>query len=175
MIKILGLDVSSVCTGYSVVEDGYLLTNTIGTIKPNSKDCIGKKLVFFEKKIKNLLKKYNPDYVVTEDIFKGPNVKTFKTLAMFRGIVFKTVYEKLKNDPVCLMPTEARKIAGVKGITKEDAFIFITEKYNFLNYKFVTHNDISDSIILALASYYLYKNPKQNVIKKKKRKNEKSL
>ena len=71
MIKILGLDVSSACTGYCIIEDGYLMANTIGTIKPNSKDCLGKKLVFFEQEIKKIIKKYNPSHIIVEDIFKG--------------------------------------------------------------------------------------------------------
>jgi Holliday junction resolvasome RuvABC endonuclease subunit len=173
MIKMLGLDISSSCTGYCIVEDGYLLIDTIGTIKPNAKDCMGKKLVFFEKEIKKLLKKYKPNHVIIEDIFKGPNAKTFKVLSMCRGVIFKVIFEKLNQEPVSVMPTEARKIVGVNGITKEDGFEFVINKYKFKNYKFLTHNDITDSIILALAGYSILINPRPIVTKKKKRKRSK--
>jgi hypothetical protein len=68
------------------------------------------------------------------------------------------------------MPSEARKIVGVDGITKEDGFDFVVNKYNLVKYDFLTHNDISDSIILALA---YYKAQKEGIVigaSKKKRK-----
>ncbi len=166
MTKILGLDVSSSCTGYCIVEDGYLDVNSLGTIEPDGKLSIGQKLLYFEKSIKKLIKKYSPDFIIIEDIFKGPNAKTFKLLAMFRGVAFKTVQEKIKKDPISVMPTEARKLIGA-GVTKEDAFAFIVKKYKFYSFKFETHNDIADSIVLALA-YFKYTGPKPKPKRKKK-------
>ena len=108
--------------------------------------------------------------VVVEDIFKGPNAKTFKTLAMFRGIAFKTVFEKLQKEPRSIMPTEARKLVGAGGVKKEDGFAFATQKYNLKDYKFETHNDITDSIVLALAGYEIYKAELNNPVLPTKRK-----
>lgn len=156
-MRILGLDISSTCTGVSVVNDGYLDINTLDTIVPSDKFSLGQKLVFFEKHIKKLLKKYNPDIVVIEDIFKGPNAKTFKTLAMFRGIIFKVVFEKMKIDPKSIMPTEARKLVGAKGVKKEDGFQFVINKYGLKEFVFEKHNDITDAVVLALAYYEQYK------------------
>jgi Holliday junction resolvasome RuvABC endonuclease subunit len=172
MAKVLGLDVSSSCTGYCIVEDGYLLKNTINTIIPNEKSSLGQKLVFFEKVLRKIISKYNPDHIIIEDIFKGPNAKTFKTLAMFRGVAFKVVFEKIKKDPICVMPTEARKMVGVNGITKEDAFEYIINRYNFTDYIFDKDNDKTDAIVLALSydGTLLRTSSKKPKIKRKKKK-----
>jgi Holliday junction resolvasome RuvABC endonuclease subunit len=177
MVKILGLDISSVSTGYCIVDDGKLVKSTLGLIENESKDSIGIKLCHFENEVRKLVIKHKPNFVVIEDIFRGPNIKTFKTLAMFRGVCFKIVFELINIEPISIMPSEARKILGVNGITKEDGFEFIIDKYNFLEFDFDTHNDITDSIILALAYHKasstgikIGKSKKKN--SKKRRKNE---
>jgi Holliday junction resolvasome RuvABC endonuclease subunit len=172
-MRILGLDISSTCTGVSVINDGYLDFNALDTIEPSDKFSLGQKLLFFEKAVKKLLKKYRPDCVVFEDIFKGPNAKTFKLLAMFRGVAFKAIFEVLKFDPKSIMPTEARKLVGASGVKKEDGFAFVVKKYNLTNYKFEEHNDIADAIVLALARHIQYQhelaNPPKQVKKRKKK------
>lgn len=179
MVKILGLDISSVSTGYCIINNGRLLKNAIGTITLNSKLEMGDKLLQFENKVKELIKKYKPNYIIIEDIFRGPNIKTFKTLAMFRGVCFKVVFEETGKNPVSMMPTEARKVVGTTGTKKEDAFDFIIKKYSLASYEFCTHNDVTDAIILALAYNELHKNGTnetyftQNTKKKRKRKKSK--
>jgi Holliday junction resolvasome RuvABC endonuclease subunit len=170
MSKILALDISSVSTGHCIVHNGRLVKSTLGTISNDPKICLGKKLVRFEEEITKLINKHKPDCIVIEDIFRGPNIKTFKTLAMFRGVCFKVSFSILEKEPISIMPSEARKIVGVDGITKEDGFDFVVNKYNLVKYDFLTHNDISDSIILALA---YYKAQKEGIVigaSKKKRK-----
>ena len=169
MTKVLGLDISSSSSGFSIAADGYLDIKSIGTIEPPPKLMTGAKLLFFEKAVKKLIKKHKPDVIVIEDIFKGPSVTVFKLLAMFRGVAFLITQKELKKDPISLLPTEARKLVGVGGITKEDAYAFVVKKYNFTNFKFETHNDITDSIVLSLA-YFNYTGPKPKKPKKRKAK-----
>jgi len=176
MAKILGLDVSSSSTGYCIINNGRLLKSTLGTINPNSKSSYGERLKYFSDELLALLKTHKPDKVVMEDIFKGPNAKTFKILAMFRGVCFLTVFNEIGKDPICVMPTEARKLVGVAGITKEDSFDFVIRKYAFSDYEFNTHNDITDAIVLGLAGYEMEKqgiDEKSLGRKKKKRKKRK--
>ena len=165
MVKVLGLDVSSACTGFAVVSDGYLDFNSLGTIQPPTKLLMGQKLVYFEKAIKKLLKKHRPDICVIEGCFKGPNAKTFQVLSMFRGVSFKVIQEVLHQDPISIFPTEARKAVGVDGVKKEDAFKWVVERFGFTDFTLNKHNDICDSIVLAL-SYFAPPKP----AKKRKRK-----
>jgi len=176
MAKILGLDVSSANTGHCIINNGRLIKSTLGSIIPEKKNSLGGKLQYFERELIKLLQKHNPDYVIIEDIFRGPNIITFKTLAMFRGVCFKAVYDKLGKDPICIMPTAARKLVGTDGVTKENGFDFVIEKYALPGYEFDTHNDITDSIVLALAGHTMQKlglSEKDLKSKKKKRKKRK--
>lgn len=157
MAKILGLDVSSKSTGHCIINNGRLIKSTLGSIVPDKKSSLGGKLQYFERELIKLLQKHNPDHVIIEDIFRGPNIITFKTLAMFRGVCFKTVYDELGKDPFCVMPTEARKLVGAKGVKKEDGFDFVIKKYALPGYEFDTHNDITDAMALALAAHTMIK------------------
>jgi len=175
MAKILGLDVSSSSTGYCIINNGRLLKSTLGTINPDSKKSYGERLQYFADELVKLLKKHKPDKVVMEDIFKGPNAKTFKILAMFRGACFLTVFNETGKDPICIMPTEARKLVGAPGVTKEDGFNFVIKKYAFSDYEFNTHNDITDAIVLGLSGHEMDKLgiDERDLRKKKKRKKRK--
>jgi Holliday junction resolvasome RuvABC endonuclease subunit len=171
MAKILGLDISSVSTGHCIINNGRLTKSTLGIITNDSKLSTGAKLCHFEREVRKLITNYKPDHVVIEDIFRGPNIKTFKALAMFRGVCFKVVFEMIGKEPISIMPSEARKLVGVEGITKEDGFAYVIDRYSFPDYTFDTHNDITDSIILALA-YHQAKTlgVKIGVTKKKRKK-----
>jgi crossover junction endodeoxyribonuclease RuvC len=154
MTKVLGLDVSSASTGYAVVSDGYLDFDSLGTIQPPTKLMMGEKLMYFEKALKRLLKKHRPDVVVVEEVFRGPNAKTFRVLAMFKGVAYLTIRQAMHYDPIAIMPTEARKAVGVSGSKKEDAFAWVVERFGFVDYTFAKHNDICDGIVLALSYFY---------------------
>lgn len=176
MTKILGLDVSSSSTGYCIINNGRLLKSSLGTINPNNKGSYGERLQYFAEHLAHLLQKHQPDSVIVEDIFKGPNIKTFKTLAMFRGVCFLTVFNETGKNPVSVMPTEARKLVGTDGITKEDGFNFVMQKYTLSGYEFDTHNDITDAIVLGLARHEMDKqgiSEKDLSPKKKRRKRKK--
>lgn len=149
-MKILALDISSTSTGHAVFNNGRLTRSSLGTVRPTQK-MMGHKLIFFAKEIKALIDKHQPDVVVIEDIFRGPNIKTFKTLAMFRGVAFYIINGALGQDPVSIMPTEARRVAGVGGNKKEDGFKFAKKKYSLAKYNFDDHNDITDAVVLGLA------------------------
>ena len=155
-MKVLGFDVSSVSTGYSVINNGKLLKSSIGLITPSPKKPYGERLQIFESEIKQIIQKHSPDIVVIEDVFRGRNAKTYKVLCMFRGVAIKAVFDIIGKDPISIMASEARSLVGSK-IKKEDAFEFITKKFK-LDFEFERDNDKADSIVLALAGYTMEKN-----------------
>lgn len=175
MSKILGLDVSSASTGYCIINNGKLIKKSMGTINPNSKFSLGQKLLFFENELIKIIEAYAPDVIIMEDIYRGPNIKTFQTLAMFRGVCFKIVFNKLGKDPICVMPTEARKLISI-GPSKEDGFNFVVNKYKLPDFNFDTHNDICDAVVLGLAALEIEKRglTKEDLRPKKKRKKRKN-
>lgn len=156
MTKILAFDISSRKTGTAVINKGRLLKSSFGVIEPNPKHNYGEKLTYFRDEIIKLIDKYNPDHVVIEDIFKGRNFKTFKTLAMFRGVAIQAIFYKTGKDPASLMPTDARATIGIP-TTKEEAFQALVEKYKLVDFDYEEDNDIADAIGLGLAMHQLVK------------------
>lgn len=176
-MKILAFDVSSMSTGYSVINNGRLLKGSLGMIQPNPRRQYGERLQVFESELKKIIQKHNPDIIVVEDIFKGRNIKTFRSLAMFRGVAIKAIYDETMKDPVIIMASEARSLVGSEN-KKEKAFEFITSKFK-LDLDFDTQNDIADSIVLALAGHIMDKKgidakSIQNTRRKKKRKRKRN-
>lgn len=158
MTKILSLDISSVSTGYAIFENDKLID--YGIIDTSKIKLHGERLVAFEKELKSLIAKYNPEVIAAEDIYKGRNPKTHKILALYHGITYKLCFEHLKSDPNVLYAGEIRSIVGnaynavlkKKGVKdKQLTFDFIKEKYSFSSFEFKKHNDITDAIAIGLA------------------------
>lgn len=172
MAKILGLDISSVRTGYCVFNNGKLIKSSCGVIL-SGKGSYGKRLQIFADEIKALIKKHNPDYIAVENIFKGRNILTFKSLAMFRGAAFLTIYRTHGKDPIDIMAVKAREIVKT-GKSKKEAFDFVVKKYKLSKLVYEDDNDISDAIVLALAGHLaITNNIDLSTKKKKKRKRRK--
>jgi len=148
-MKILAFDISSVSTGYALIDNGAIVIDGYGLIIPNQRKCQGERLSYFSRSISKIINKYKPDIIAIEDIFKGRNIITFKSLSMFRGVAIRAIYEKIKRDPISIMAVTARSLLGT-GITKEDSFKTIVKKYNF-DFDFEKDNDVVDAIILGLA------------------------
>lgn len=145
---ILAIDVSAISSGVAVLDDGYIIHYSL--IKPKAKNSYGERLTYFANAITNLVKEYNPNEIIIEDIFKGRNQNTFKILARFQGVAIQRIYELTNKDPYLLTAVEVRKKIGC-GQDKEEAFKYIKKKFKLKKFNFDDHNDIADSIALGLA------------------------
>jgi Holliday junction resolvasome RuvABC endonuclease subunit len=150
-MKLLSLDISSKCTGWSVWENGTL--DGYGVIETKSKDGWGKRLTEFRESLNSVFEDYSPDSIVVENIYRGPSAISFKVLAFFHGVAYNIINEKLKCEPRLLSVSETRSLIGRPlGITcksKEQAFHIMTETLGFVNWDFKSTNDIVDSFALA--------------------------
>ncbi|MBN1939326.1 MAG: crossover junction endodeoxyribonuclease RuvC [Candidatus Aminicenantes bacterium] len=93
-MRILGIDPSSVATGYGILEsreDGDALILAYGAIKPNRKAALPERLLEIKTGIENLISEYTPDEVAVENPFFGLNIKTAITLGQVRGAVLVAV------------------------------------------------------------------------------------
>ena len=158
MSTILALDISSVSTGYAVFKKGKLSER--GIINTSKIKKHGERLVKFEIELSALIKKYKPDIIAAEDIYKGRNPKTHKILALYHGVAYRLCFVYTNDDPIILYAGEIRSIVSEaysvilkkKGVKdKELTFDFIKEKYSFDEFEFNKHNDITDAIAIGLA------------------------
>jgi Holliday junction resolvasome RuvABC endonuclease subunit len=147
MNKILSFDISSVSTGWSLLEDDKLVD--FGVIAVPAKCSTQNKLAIFKYNVRALLKIHMPDYVVIEETYLK-NVKTLKALMQFIGVANMECFEVLNKEPVFLNTMTVRSFFGLKN--KESVFYYIQDKYKrkLKNYTFEEGNDITDSILQAL-------------------------
>jgi len=151
-MKVLSLDVSSVSTGWALInEDAKLLH--FGTISIPNLDVMAK-LYWFHNYLESLIFTLEPDIILVEETYLK-NVKTLKTLSQFIGMVNFLVFKHHK-PAVYLNPNAVRAFFKLR--TKADVFDFVKNKYKskLKELTFNNGNDITDAILQAL--YYIENN-----------------
>ena len=174
---ILGLDCSTVATGWCIIDKTTNQLFKSGCLKIDSKDnpnTINRiiNMMFF---ISNLIKKYKPKEIVAEDV--PPSVKnsfTVKQLSTLKGCTLTLA--NLNSIPVTyILPNVWQPALGIKkanGSTKQQSVRWVNKKYNKrFTYKSEgsKFNDDDETDSICIASYYLgnYDKPKRLERKKK--------
>ena len=151
MSKLLALDQSSQVTGYTVLDNGKIVT-------VSHFECtgdLGDRLVKFRNKVISLIDEYDIDEIAFEDIQlqdvngnKETGIKTFKVLAEVFGIMHELCSE-IKMPYTAILPIRWKahfKIAG-KGRTQEKK---MAQAYALKNYNIKCTEDEADSLCIAL-------------------------
>ena len=85
---VLGIDPGLTTTGFGILSTKNDDTKIIdyGTIEPNRKDTLSKRLYSIYVDIEELIKIFSPNILAIEDIFYGRNVKSAFYLGQARGV-----------------------------------------------------------------------------------------
>jgi Holliday junction resolvasome RuvABC endonuclease subunit len=148
---VLGLDISSVSTGWAILTDGPTLKD-YGRLELSSKKSIKERIYLFSILISQILDIHHPDIVVIEDTYIAKNPSTSKLLNKFAGVAIYSCVQKLGADAKIAMvyPVSVRAaIFPKKKVDKKDIFCYIKDKYK-LNLEFKFDNDITDAIAVAM-------------------------
>lgn len=143
-MKVLGLDLSTVSTGYCVIDNNKILT--YGVIKPASEQDFIDRIIFIEKEIKELIKAKLVEYVCIEELSSMRSASTTKKLAALQGHI---EIELRKKDMlvVTVRPSEWRK-NKIKGRKREElknnAIKYVKDKYGL-----IVNDDEADAICIA--------------------------
>ena len=148
---VLGLDVSSSSTGWSILKHGRFYNREgkdYGIIVPSKKLKPAEKLDYFRSHLCKVLRSV-PDKVVIgiEDTFLRRNVNTLKILSRFAGVAMQSCWEVCGVEPIIVPVKELRTVWGTQD--KEEIFNLVVEKYSLNDWEFKLHNDITDSIAIA--------------------------
>ena len=155
MANLLALDQSSQVTGYARVQEGTLLT--AATIECKNSD-IGKRLNQLRDALIDIIKKYNINEVVYEDIqlqkindSETAGIKTYKALAEVIGVVRELLTElHIKHTAVAPIVWKATfKIAG-KGRAQEKK---LSQAYVAKTYGLSCSEDEADAV--CIGAHYL--------------------
>ena len=86
-MRVLGVDPGLGITGFSIMDTKRNQTHlsAYGTIKPNPKDSLPKRLNYLFEEMNKILDQFSPDVMAIEDAFYSKNVKSAMTLGQARG------------------------------------------------------------------------------------------
>ena len=173
-MRILGLDISSSCIGYSILDynekDNSVNLIDCNYIIPPKKGTIFERLNQTRDNIKEILNIYKPNKIVIEDIAKfmagASTAKTIITLAVFNRVIGLTCYEYLGESPELFNVMKIRHgIKFGKQLPKKEEIPDIVGKHLGIKFPYTykifrgktqirkESYDMADS--LAVAYYYI--------------------
>ena len=123
-MSILGLDISTSCTGWSVLSaEGEILD--IGYIDLSKKKCLFEKAQDVENHITKISREYTIEKIFIEENLQSfrsgfSSAQTISTLAKFNGIVSFICFKQFDCAPVFFNVNSARKTLGIKLVRKKD-------------------------------------------------------
>lgn len=155
-MKVIGLDISSTCTGVAVFNDGQLIA-WHKWVLPKGKPH-AQRLDMLRRKLSHLFITHNPQAVVVEDVYSGPNPKTQKVLSLYHGVAYQLCWQLLGCAPQVISEGEIRSRVGKanrvkltgKG-AKRKVFDWVVGAYGLVGFQFASDNDITDAVATALA------------------------
>lgn len=153
-MRILSLDSSSKCTGWSVLTvmpERRLRLDACGEIKLSHLTKDTDKLMFLFNEVCGLLRKYEPNRIGIENIYRGPNSNTFKVLAEYRGVCILAMAHEGYDEYATFTASEVRKRAFGEGNLKKDAVCAALSAY-FGRDLATKGMDQSDAVAVAVAT-----------------------
>lgn len=113
MKKIMGIDISSRSTGWSILQGDKLVE--YGKVNPTGKMTTSQKLFLFHVELKKIIERHKPDEIAIEDVPLVKSVSVAKLLARFNGVAMVEAYRHLQKEPALFEPSKWKKL--VEGCT----------------------------------------------------------
>jgi crossover junction endodeoxyribonuclease RuvC len=137
-MKIMGIDISSKSTGWSLIEGDKLLE--YGKIEPSKKMSLGQKLCLFGNEISKIIARHKPNEIAIEDVVQVSSVSVTKILSRFNGVAIIEAYKYLQRDPPLYAPSEWKKMLGCGGGAKKcETQLFVCTMFGLLSKERIEH------------------------------------
>ena len=169
---LLGLDVSTSVTGFTVIDESGKLVETFPVIMKNEKRFF-KKCARIKDTLTVLADRYDIKLVYIEEPFTffksgGSSAKTMAKLQSFNGIVSWICLEMFGIEPVHISSAKARSTLGIKiprgSNTKKLILDHVLDKEPCFEVQYTRHGnpkqhyyDMADSWVIAKAGYSIWK------------------
>lgn len=151
----LGLDPSTKCTGFCVMDEHKNIIERGKIPLPNIDEA--EKIYFQIEHIENLFKKYSLTKILCENQYSKLNIDTLKKLSRVSGAILSSA-ARYSIAIELIYPTSWRKVYHGSGkAKKEDTFKKVIEDYQIEGLVFSKDNDMTDSIGIASACVDLHK------------------
>jgi len=128
-MRILGVDPGISITGFSIIESkrNQASLSAYGTVKPNQKDSLPKRLNYLFEEMNKILDQFNPDILSVEDAFYSKNVKSAMVLGQARGAIILAAAQA--NIPIFeFAPRKVKmSVCGNGAASKEQVAYMVTK------------------------------------------------
>ena len=128
-MRILGVDPGISITGFSIIESkrSQSSLSAYGTVKPNQKDSLPKRLNYLFEEMNKILDQFNPDILSVEDAFYSKNVKSAMVLGQARGAIILAAAQA--NIPIFeFAPRKVKmSVCGNGAASKEQVAYMVTK------------------------------------------------
>ncbi len=151
-MRVLGLDISSVATGWAVVDEGKPIVK--GVINLDPKLSPGAKTWYLRHQVETLIVLYKPNELAVEDVFLKINYATTKVLSRLAGTIQELWYSVSGKDVLFYYAVTARSQAdlGIKPASPKEQIMEATNK----KFKFrpaIVDNNVSDAVLIAYCGW----------------------
>lgn len=168
--RVLALDISSVCCGWSVFDNGQL--HTYGKYKQVGEGH-GERMLKFAEWIFQMLESWNPTHFIYEAPYAGPRKHAFSVLIRYAGVAQMTYFrwkgEELPEDSAVPANIVKKLIGAKKGknheANKKIVLLMVNQRYSLsLKYKAkdpkktISQDDEADAIAVNWAWHVKYRN-----------------
>jgi crossover junction endodeoxyribonuclease RuvC len=147
---IIGFDPGLSHTGYAVLNKEGNNINLVqcGLISPKRNKSLSERLFTIFSETNKLIKDFNPNLVVIENVFYGKNVQSAIKLGQAKSSIMLSS-EKYNVDMVDYTPREIKQSIVGNGSASKEQVEFMVKKIFKLDDKMLKRNDISDAIAVA--------------------------
>lgn len=93
-MRVMGVDPGSIKSGYGIVEavgGQQLQAVEFGVIRTSAKASLPERLLAINRRLTELIEKFQPDVVAVEDVFFAQNAKSALKLGQSRGAILLTI------------------------------------------------------------------------------------
>ena len=153
-MKIMGLDLSTKKSGYSIFNDNKLISHGVIDLSKNKK--MDERTRQMMTSVCDLIKTESPDYVIVEDSYSNGNVQVTKDLAYIIGaVIYQCDCCRISVEKI--LPSSWRRRIGIiqakkkRQELKQEAIDMVRNKYNFDPIE-----DEAEAILIGLSKTYQY-------------------
>jgi crossover junction endodeoxyribonuclease RuvC len=178
-MKLLGLDVSSSSTGWTIIEssnNSEPILLEFGLIRGDSSMSTTQRLYFQCNEIKKILEKFKPDEIAIEETVFVHGPKIMKILARFSGVAMYQCFAYNKKEPYFYEPAMWKKSIGIGGnAIKAEVQLAVCGIFNKLTKEVIENYKTQLSKIDEQVKIYKSEAKLQKIEKKEKSKKIKEI
>ncbi|OQM34430.1 crossover junction endodeoxyribonuclease RuvC [bacterium endosymbiont of Pedicinus badii] len=151
---ILGIDPGSTVTGYGIIEKNFYINSGCIPVKKKYQKNSYYFLRYIYLEINKIIRKFNPNYFVIEEVFIGKNAKNSLKLSQASSAAILSA-TKFKIPIFQYSIKTIKKIVTGFGNAKKDYIFEIVSKFFSIQNRSIKQDSI-DALAVAMTHYFIF-------------------